>query len=259
MPASDLYKQFQYINNIEHIAERHGMTIEVSADFDAFRQIRLAQQERLPISPIFDRQVSELNASNGFWIKGSSESGELVHLQAVRLETLKDATLAEHLYRHRDAYAPPGVEVDLERTDYAASPSSQRITGKVCYHGELWLKGGPGGYRGHGLTAALPRLALALAHMAWSPDYMFGLVHPMAACKGLAAREGYMHLEPGGILWQRKDRDEVYDEWLVWMSHIDLQHLLRFPPLKLYEQLEAKNKASDKEAAAFTSRVRAAA
>lgn len=255
MPASDLYKQFQYISNIEHIAELHGMKIDVSSDFEAFREIRSAQQKRLPISPIFDRQVCDINASNGFWIKGTADNGEIVHLQAVRLETLNDKTLAEHLYQHRDIYAPPGVEVDLEQTDYAACPSSRRITGRVCYHGELWLKGGPGGYRGHGLTAALPRLALALAHMAWSPDYMFGLVHPLAACKGLAAREGYMHLEPGGILWHRKDQSEVYDEWLVWMSHHDLEHLLRFPPLDLYEQLEAKSK----ENTGFTSRVRAAA
>ncbi|MEO3428629.1 hypothetical protein AAFN88_07205 [Pelagibius sp. CAU 1746] len=255
MPPCDLYKQFEYISNIDHIAGRHGMKIEVSADFEAFRQLRGAQQKRLPISPIFDCQETELNGANGFWIKGTSSDGELVHLQAVRLEDMSGLCLAEHLYQHRHVYAPPGVEVDLERTDYAATPASHRITGKVCYHGELWLKGGPGGYRGHGLTAALPRLALALAHMAWSPDYMFGLVHPLAACKGLPAREGYMHLEPGGILWHRKDSDEVYDEWLVWMGHGDLQHLLRFPPLALYEQLEAKSKDS----AGFANRVRAAA
>jgi hypothetical protein len=39
------------------------------------------------------------------------------------------------------------------------------------------------------------------------------------------------------------------------MSHTDLQHLLRFPPLQLYEQLEATSKDSP----AFASRVRAAA
>jgi hypothetical protein len=255
MPACDLYKQFEYISNIDQIAGRHGMKIEVSSDFEAFRQLRCAQQERTPISPVFDCRATGLNGANGFWIKGTSEDGELVHLQAVRLEDLTGLSLAEHLYKHRQVYAPPGVEVDLEQTDYAATPASHRITGKVCYHGELWLKGGPNGYRGHGLTAALPRLALALAHMAWSPDFMFGLVHPMAACKGLPAREGYMHLEPGGILWQRKESEEIYDEWLVWMGHTDLQHLLRFPPLALYEQLEAKSKDS----AAFTSRVRAAA
>ena len=255
MPASDLFKHFQYISSIEQIADRHGMMIEVSSDFEAFRQIRATQPERPPISPVFDPQVCEINAGNGFWIKGTSETGELVHVQAVRLEDLTDTTLAEHLSKHRQVYAPPGVEVDLKQSRFCATPSSRIITGKVCYHGELWLKGGRKGYRGHGLTAALPRLALALAHLAWTPDFMFGLVHPMAACKGLAAREGYMHLEPGGILWQRQGLQEVYDEWLVWMSHNDLQHLLRFAPMALYEQLEAKSKDN----VAMASRVQVAA
>ncbi|MEQ8354907.1 MAG: hypothetical protein RH942_05170 [Kiloniellaceae bacterium] len=255
MPASDLYKHFQYISNIEQIAERHGMTIEVSSDFDEFRRIRSSQAKRPPISPIFDSKVCEINGDNGFWIKGTSEAGELVHIQAVRLEDLTDITLGEHLHRCREIYAPPGVAVDLEHSQFCATPSSRVISGKVCYHGELWLKGGPGGYRGHGLTAALPRLALALAHLTWSPDFMFGLVHPMAACKGLPAREGYMHLEPGGILWQRSDLEEIYDEWLVWMSHNDLQYLMQFAPMALYDQLEAKTKGSG----AFASRVQVAA
>ncbi len=255
MPASDLFKHFQYISIIDQIAERHGMQIEVSTDFETFREIRSAQADRPPISPIFDPQVCEINETNGFWIKGTSDTGELVHVQAVRLDHLSNVTLAEHLYQYRDIYAPPGVEVDLDHSEFGTTPSSQVISGKVCYHGELWLKGGRNGFRGHGLTAALPRLALALAHITWTPDYMFGLVHPMAACKGLAAREGYMHLEPGGILWQRVDRNEIYDEWLVWMSHRDLQYLMKIAPLPLYEQLEAKNKDSN----VFTNRVQVAA
>ncbi len=255
MPASDLFKHFQYINSIERIAERHGMRLEVSSDFEAFRCIRAMQPERPPISPLFDPHVCDIDANNGFWIKGTSDSGEIVHVQAVRLENMTDTSLAEHLYKYRDIYAPPGVHVDLELSRFCATPSSRIITGRVCYHGELWLKGGPNGYRGHGLTAALPRLALALAHLSWRPDFMFGLVHPMAACKGLPAREGYMHLEPGGIMWQRQDRSEIYDEWLVWMSHTDLQYLMHFPPLALYEQLEAKSKDSG----AALSRVQVAA
>jgi len=255
MQASQLFKQLQYLNSVQQIAERHGMALEVSNDFEAFHAIRTAQPKRLPISPIFDHEVCDIGPDNGFWIKGTTDSGELVHLQAVRLEDLTGASLGEHLYAHRDVYAPPGVDVDLERSEYSGAPGTQRITGKVCYHGELWLKGGPNGFRGHGLTAALPRLAMALAHMTWTPDFMFGLVHPLAACKGLPAREGYMHLEPGGILWQRKDSDEIYDEWLVWMGHTDLQYLLRFPPLALYEQLEAKNA----DGRSFTSRVQVAA
>lgn len=240
MPACDLFSHFQYICSIQRIAEHHGITIEVSCDFAAFRRLRMEQPDRPPLSPIFDSQVSDLNGSNGFWIKGIDGNGDLVHLQAVCLKNLGRAKLAEHLHEHRLAYTPPGVAVDPERSRFAASDASRRITGKVCYHGELWLKGGPGGFRGHGLTCALPRLALALAYIEWAPAFMFGLVHPLAACKGLAAREGYMHLEPEGALWQCHQSDEVYEEWLVWMSRSDLRRLLEFTPTALYEQLENK-------------------
>ena len=255
MPACDLFSHFQYIRSIQRIAEHHGITIEVSCDFAAFRRLRMEQPDRPPLSPIFDSQVSDLNGSNGFWIKGIDGNGDLVHLQAVCLKNLGRAKLAEHLHEHRVAYAPPGVAVDPERSRFAASDASRRITGKVCYHGELWLKGGPNGYRGHGLTCALPRLALALAYLEWAPSFMFGLVHPLAACKGLAAREGYMHLEPRGILWQRPEDAGVFEEWLVWMSRDNLQQLMQFVPSDLYEQLESKNKVGD----ALSNRVQVAA
>ena len=245
MPACDLFSHFQYICSIQRIAEDHGITLEVSCDFAAFRRLRMEQLDRPPLSPIFDSQISDLNGSNGFWIKGIDGNGDLVHLQAVCLKNLGRAKLAEHLHEHRLAYTPPGVAVDPERSRFAASDASRRITGKVCYHGELWLKGGPGGFRGHGLTCALPRLALALAYIEWAPAFMFGLVHPLAACKGLAAREGYMHVEPQGALWQCHNSNEVYEEWLVWMSRSDLRHLLQITPTALYEQLEGAHRGGE--------------
>ena len=84
--------------------------------------------------------------------------------------------------------------------------------------------------------------ALGMALLEWSPDFVFGLVHPLAACKGLAAREGYMHLAPGGILWQQTEDNDIFEEWLVWMSREDIQHVMRFSPLRLYEKLETKGK-----------------
>ncbi|NIA68667.1 hypothetical protein HBA54_08690 [Pelagibius litoralis] len=243
MPADRLFSEIQFIGAINEIAERNAIRIEVSSDFDAFRNLRRKQTERPPLSPIFDPAVSDLGSKNAFWIKGSNSKGEVIHTQSVRLNDLTGCSLAEHLHQRRAAYAPPGITVDIDQSSFGSAPASQIITGDVCYHGELWLKGGNNGLRGGGLTSTLPRLALALALLEWSPDYIFGLVHPLAACKGLAAREGYMHLAPGGILWQQQDSTEVFEEWLVWMSREDIQHVMRFSPLSLYEKLEKKGKA----------------
>ncbi len=242
MPADRLFSEIQFIGAINEIAERNAIKIEVSSNFDEFRNLRKSQTDRPPLSPVFDPAVSDLGSKNAFWIKGSNSEGEVVHTQAMRLNDLTDCNLAEHLYQRRVAYIPPGVSVDIDRSDFGSAPASRFITGDVCYHGELWLKGGNNGLRGGGLTSALPRLALGLALLEWSPDYVFGLVHPLAACKGLVAREGYMHLAPGGILWQQTEEQEVFEEWLVWMSREDIQHVMRFSPIRLYENLESKGK-----------------
>ena len=242
MPADRLFSEIQFIGAINEIADRNAIDIEVSSDFDAFRELRKTQTDRPPLSPVFDPAVSDLGSKNAFWIKGCNRQGEVVHTQAMRLNDLTGCSLADHLFQRRVAYMPPGISVDIDRSDFGSAPASHFITGDVCYHGELWLKGGHNGLRGGGLTSALPRLALGLALLEWSPDFVFGLVHPLAACKGLAAREGYMHLAPGGILWHQLDDVDVFEEWLVWMSREDIQHVMRFSPMRLYEKLEAKAK-----------------
>ncbi|WP_422365354.1 hypothetical protein [Pelagibius sp.] len=241
MPADRLFSEVQFIGAINEVAERNAVRLEVSCDFDEFRDLRQKQTDRPPLSPIFDPAVSDLGEKNAFWIKGSNSKGDVVHTQSVRLNDLSGCSLAEHLHQRRVAYMPPGVGVDADQSSFGMAPASRFITGDVCYHGELWLKGGNNGLRGSGMTSTLPRLALALALLEWSPDFMFGLVHPLAACKGLAAREGYMHLAPGGILWHQADSPEPFEEWLVWMSREDIQHVMRFSPLSLYEKLEKKS------------------
>lgn len=255
MPADRLFSEIQFVSAITEIAARNAIEIEISSDFDEFRDLRKDQADRPPLSPIFDPAISDLGSRNAFWIKGSNSKGEIVHTQAMRLNDLTGCSLEDHLYQRRFAYVPPGVAVDADHSQFGTAPASQIITGDVCYHGELWLKGGNNGLRGGGMTAALPRLALALALLEWSPDYVFGLVHPMAACKGLAAREGYMHLAPGGIIWHPQDGKEAFEEWLVWMSREDIQHVMRFSPLGLYEKLERKSKKRQ----AFAERVAVAA
>lgn len=245
MPADRLFTEIQFIGAINEIAERNAIVVEVSSDFDEFRNLRKKQTDRPPLSSVFDPAVSELGTKNAFWIKGSNSEGEVVHTQAMRLNDLTGCSLADHLYQRRVAYMPPGTAVDPDRSTFGSAPAAQFITGDVCYHGELWLKGGNNGLRGGGLTSALPRLALALALLEWSPDYVFGLMHPLAACKGLAAREGYLHLAPGGILWHQQDGASAFEEWLVWMSREDIQHVMRYSPLWLYESLEKQGKSRE--------------
>ncbi|WP_420346207.1 hypothetical protein [Pelagibius sp.] len=245
MFANSLYESIRYISDIIHVSQARGLTLEVSTDFEEFRRVRSAQPERSTLYPMYDVASSYIDATNGFWIKGLDENGELVHTQAMRLLDLSGISLADHFRLHRHKYMTPGDTDDPSQFVYSPTPGSQRITGRVCYHGELWLKDGGGkGFRGTGLTTILPRMALALSLMQWSPDYVFGFMYPLAACKGLAAREGYMHMEPG--FWHTPGSSESFAEWIVWMAKEDIEHLMRFAPGELYRQLEAERGSKKK-------------
>lgn len=243
MPADVLFSQVQFISAISEIAESRGIHLGVCADFEAFQDALEEQGEAPPMYPMFDPACSYVDRTNGFWIKGVNDKGELVHTQAVRRLDLSNCTLAEHLELHHQKYAVRGPGIDIARANSNRTPAWQNIMGTVCYHGQLWLKGGKEGYRDRALTATLPRLALALSLMEWSPDFIFGFINPMLACTGLAAREGYAHMAPG--IWFVPDGHDADQAWIVWMSKHDIEHLMRFPPEDLFRKLTVKRPSKE--------------
>lgn len=225
---SDPLRLSRYISGIDRQAADAGLTIELCRDFGEFRAIRETMTDRTPMSPIFDPTVTDVGPGNGFWIKGTGADGRLLHLQATRRSDLEGVSLADHLYDLRRLYQLPGLDMDRDVSrDSLRAPALQRISGKVCYHGEIWLDPS---LRGCGLSAVLPRLLLALVLARWSPDYVFGFVPTKLAYRGVQAQYGYMHVEPGGILGQNPCAAAPINKWLVWLSRQDLMHLLHFEP-----------------------------
>lgn len=235
MSAKGLYSKIRFISAITEIAASKGIHIQVLTDFEQFQSALEEQREAPPIYPMFNPACSYVDRTNGFWIKGVNSKGELVHTQAIRRLDLSKCTLAEHLALHRQKYVMQGPAIDENRSVYDIAPGWQTITGSVCYHGQVWLKGGKNGYRDRVLTATLPRLALALSLLEWSPDFIFGFMSPLLACGGLAAREGYAHMEPG--IWHVSNGKDADQTWLVWMGRNDVEHLMRFPPEDLSQKL----------------------
>ena len=238
MSTDVLYSYVRYVSAIAAIAESRGIHIRVSSDFGEFKKTLNEQPEAPPVYPMFDPACSYVDWTNGFWIEGVDDQGTLIHTQAVRRLELSGHTLAEHLELHHQKYVIQGNAIDMGRSVFNQAPAWRSIKGTVCYHGQLWLKGGKEGYRDRALTATLPRLALALSLMEWSPDFVFGFVSPMLACSGLAAREGYAHMEPG--IWHVPLGPDSDQTWLVWMGRRDIEHLLQFPPENLFRKLAAK-------------------
>ncbi len=239
-----------FISTIVELVAARGVTLEVGSDFSALEQILKTQPQRNALAPKFDPQISELSEATAFWVLGRDSYGEVVHTQAVQTIDLQGSTLAAYLEKRFCEFVPANYRIDTAQSRYCSAPGSRTIAGSVCYHGELWLKGGPGGYRGAGMTAVLARLAMVLSLMRWSPDYVFGFMFPLAACRGLAAREGYMHTEPGSIYWAVPGQTDALEEWAVWMSREDICHILQIPPENLFAQLEGGRHLHGSEKAA---------
>ena len=117
----------------------------------------------------------------------------------------------------------------MAASQYNPGPGAHRINGRVTYHGDVWLKGGPDGYRGTGVSAVLARYALASALMTWSPDYVFAFMPQPIAFKGLAEREGYMHAEPGALEWHFAENENKIKGYMIYMGRDDIDFILDIP------------------------------
>lgn len=233
MSAVNLYTMIVNISNIVNELQVAGINLEIGDDFAAYRRLRNQQDDRVKIFPMFDTASSFVDASNAFWVCGYDNDGELLHTQAVRMLDLGESTLTEHLRDHRHKYITPNSTPDADRTYFTNMPVLDRITGRVCYHGEFWLRGGKDGLRSQGFTALLSRVVFEMTLKLWSPDYIFGLVPMPLALKGIPVRYGYSHCEVGA--WLGPNSEVTSEETLVWMSKLDMLQFLDTTPRSLSE------------------------
>lgn len=240
MSAPGLYTMILNVANIINELDAAGLRLEIGCDFAAYRRLRNAQAERSPLYPMFDAACSYVDASNAFWVCGFNSTNELVHTQAIRLLDMTGVPLGEHLEVHRHKYITPNSTPDPDRTFFLQAPALKHITGRVCYHGEFWLKGGEAGLRDQGFTALLSRIVFELALRTWSPDYVFGLVPMPLAFKGIPVRYGYAHCEPG--TWSLGDGRVTSEEALVWMSRGDIIQFLETAPKALSQERRLPNR-----------------
>lgn len=243
MTVADVFSP-AYTQTIIDTAKSLGLDLQVGSDFKFFRAISKSQPLKSHVNPAFDPAFVDISPLNGFWMIGRDTNGEIVHTQAMKILELSNVSLAEHFRSHLTDYRTHGHKFDVERSNCFLTPAAAEITGRVCYHGELWLKGGPDGYRGGCLTTFLTRLMLAMCLQRWSPDFIIGLQSPSTTCRGLAVREGYMRLEQRSIVWQLADCADIMEDWLVWMSRDEASFNLRVPLEIFYDLFETSSRVN---------------
>jgi hypothetical protein len=211
-----------FLAGIREIAAHRGMTLSVEEDFEAFARIARQMPGRAPVTPMFDPRHSELRPGRAFWIKGVDASGDVVHLQAARVDDLGDMALIDWLESLQAFYARPMMSAAPHEVCFCAAPHAREIKGRVAYHGEVWLRDGVDGFRGFGLGGVLPRMAIAVALLRWSPDFMYGIAWPKIVQKGMARFYGYRNFQPHGAIWNWQRTPQVLQGDLIWLSRQEM-------------------------------------
>lgn len=228
LPAR-LFDMTTRLSGVLSALEAAGIQIEVGDDFSKYQTYRSRQLDRGPVYPMFDVASSYIDHTNGFWICGFNQNGDLIHTQAVRVLDLPGVSLGSHLNTHRHKYITPNSTPDPDLTFYSGPEALQTITGKICYHGDFWLRAhGLGGPRSQGATALLSRVLLELMVGTWNPSFVFALVPKQLGAKGAHLRYGYSHCEPGQ--WLGPDGQVTEEDYLIWMGSNDMHNLLAREP-----------------------------
>ena len=223
----------RFLASSTEILQRLGITITTGTDFAEYRDLLALARPDQTIGAPFDPDLHRLDAANAFWMLGHDNEGKLMHTQAMRVLDTRTRSLGEYM-RHGFRDFPPAVDgLDLERSRYRAGPGAQRMTGCIAYHGEFWIGGTPGQFRGSGLSSILGRYAFLEALHRWDPDYVFGFMQRSVAFKGFAERHGYMHSEPGALRWFLKGNDTPIEGFMVYMQREDLHYILDMPLAEL--------------------------
>ncbi len=218
----------RHIAELDMTARRAGIEIELKTDFGHLMELCEALPDKPSPTAMFNPMKADIGGHNGFWLKGSDPNGVPVHVQAVRVYDMNGTNLAREFESLRVFYANPDLAPDGEHCDCAA-PMAERITGTVCYHGEIWVRGSDPDLRGQRLSGPLSRLLLGLVLARWNPDYVFGFGYDWTVRRGVSTGYGYWHTQPGAVHWVRPYRDKPLDAWLLWLTRQDLIDFMRIP------------------------------
>ncbi|MCA1371776.1 hypothetical protein I6F15_31515 [Bradyrhizobium sp. BRP14] len=214
----------RYICSFDEAARKAGIRFKMGEDFDRYLEITTSIGGKSPTFPMFRPDCSRLEPGRAFWIIGEDRSGEVAHVQALRVDDLRATNLAEHLESLKACYADPKSQAGSGSSCVCSASTARKITGAVVYQGDVWLRGD---FRGQGLPRMFSSVAFGLAWAKWSPDFIYGLVPTWSIEKGVADLYGYLHKEAHGSILRLPDRGIEDDDWLVWLTRREVSHLIK--------------------------------
>jgi hypothetical protein len=174
------------------------LNVHVSSDMEAFDVVK-RRVRNMPVAPMHHYGVGVFNRERAFWMSLTDETGDVVGLQAFRYDEI-DTHLADWCVTYMI-----GVYMRQQELMVPAFPKppagsvSERLTGKLVYHGEIWISKQ---IKSRKVFEVFVRLGLILAVIKWRPDAIWGLASAQMAGHGHFTRVGYTILERGFLRWQ---------------------------------------------------------
>lgn len=219
----------RFVASCLRILAQHDLTLRVGYDFHQYRSLMRIARPDHTIGVPFDPDLHDFDVTQGFWIIATEPDGTTVHSQALRLLDLGEDSLADHLSDHFTDFPPPSMALDLEQSNYQAGPGASRMRGRIAYHGEFWIGGQEGQFRGSGLSTMLARYGFWMATQHWDPDHLFAFILNHVHYKGLAARTGWMHTDPAALQWYPADGRPAIETVMAYLHNDDIEYLMRLP------------------------------
>jgi len=216
----------RFVSKSAETLNRLGISLTVGYDFEEYIELLKEARPDHIIGAPFDPNIYEMDATNALWMVGRNERGKIMHTQALRMMDMGKLSVGDYFLNNFRDFPPSGVDLDLARSRYRAGPGAFRMHGRVAYHGEFWIGGEPGEYRGSGISCVLGRFGFWEALQHWDPDHIVAFMVKAVAYKGLAERTGWMHTEPGALNWYLRGNDSPVEGFMAYMDREDLHYVL---------------------------------
>ncbi|MET4449830.1 hypothetical protein ABIB75_008144 [Bradyrhizobium sp. GM2.2] len=203
----------RFLQLYDDAATQKGIKLSIGFDFHEYSSITRVTSTKQPTSRTFQPPIK---SGDGFWMIGVDKNNDIAVLQAVRLYELSRTSFAEHL--EKTFSDDRAIHESPHDSWTCLAPSARKMTGKVAYHGDAWVRRD---YRGLGMPKVMGGIAFGVSFAMWTPDYVCGLVEPWLLDKGVVAQYAYAHHEPHG-LWLAEQ--SVLNEYLlIWLTGEELR------------------------------------
>lgn len=211
----------RFLQVYDAAAAQKGIQISIGFDFDKYISITRATPTKGPTYPNFRPDRSPIRSGEGFWILGVDKNNDVALLEAARLYDLSHSNFAEHLESLKAFFADPTLHAHHQDRCTCIAPSAKKISGKVAYLGDRWVRRD---FRRQGMSKIMAGLARGVSYAMWAPDFLCALVARRLVEKSVVY--GYSHHEPGGSILQLIEEDIIDDDCLVWQTGEELKSVV---------------------------------